>query len=74
MRDSSRASPSGASSVASRYSFRKPSNATMEPVARRRVPPLETSTVTWSSSADCIWLATARFQISSYSLRWSSVR
>ena len=28
-------------------------------------------TVTWSSSADCICEATARFQISSYSRRWS---
>ena len=29
---------------------------------------------TWSSSADCIWEATARFQISSYSRRWSGLR
>ena len=28
-----------------------------------------TSTATWSSSADCIWEATARFQISSYNRR-----
>ena len=59
-------SSSAASSVSSRYSLRKPSNATIEPVARSVVPlPSVTSTLTWSSSADCICDATARFQISS---------
>ena len=71
-------SPAALSSWASRYSFRKPSKARIEPVARSRGPfgvaGSAISTVTWSSSADCIWLATARFQISSYSLRCSGLR
>ena len=33
-----------------------------------------TSTITWSSSADCIWLATARFHTSSYSRPCSALR
>ena len=37
----------------------------LEPVARSVVPPDLASTITWSSSALCIWLATARFQTSS---------
>ena len=43
----------------------------IEPVARSVVPAAvgTTSTLTWSSSADCICDATARFQISSYSRR-----
>ena len=61
-------SSSAASSWSSRYSLRKPSKAMIEPVARSRGPfglASATSTVTWSNSADCIWLATARFQTSS---------
>ena len=64
------------SSSSSRYSFRKPSKAMTEPLARSLVLPLwsTSSTTVWSSSADCIWLATARFQTSSYSRRWRSSR
>ena len=50
----------------------------IDPFARSLGPActsgLATSTITWSSSADCIWLATARFHTSSYSRPCSALR
>ena len=46
----------------------------MEPLARNRVRAPAMSTATWSSSADCICDATARFQTSSYNRCCSALR
>ena len=46
----------------------------MEPLARSRALAPATSTATWSSSADCICEATARFHTRSYKRRCSGLR
>jgi hypothetical protein len=44
----------------------KPGSATVEPVARKRLPaPAPRSMATWLSTACAIWQAMVRFQISS---------
>ncbi|MCY1451428.1 hypothetical protein D9M71_682950 [compost metagenome] len=62
-------------SLPSSYTARKPGTTTVVPLARNTCSlPADRSTLTVLSVAGIIWLATARFQISSYNLRSSSVR
>ncbi len=63
----------------SSYTARKPGSITVVPLARNEASPpamcgTANSTETVLSVAWIIWQATVRFQINSYSLRWSSLR